>query len=93
VGYIRGIPAGSAAISRRQKEFDGMCYNSSVTVVYSFLFLFHFISFLQGKEVACGMIAVGVKSGLHSDKPPEVWHGHTYSLYCCTDISMIREKY
>lgn len=38
------------------------------------------------------MSAVSLKSGLHSDKPAELWHGHTYSLYCCTDISMIREN-
>jgi hypothetical protein len=92
VGYIRGTLAGSAAISRRQKKFDCVCYSSSVTAVYSFLFLFHFIPFLQGKEIACEMSAVGLKSGLHSDKPTELWHGHAYSLYFCTDISMIREN-
>jgi len=35
---------------------------------------------------------VGLKSGLHSDKPAELWHAHTYGLYCCTDISMIPEN-
>jgi hypothetical protein len=92
VGYIRGTRAGSAAISRRQKKFDGMCYSSSVTAVCSFLFLFHLVSFLQRKEVACEMSAVGLKSGLHSDKPAELRHGHTYSLCCCTDISTIHEN-
>jgi hypothetical protein len=92
VGCIRGTLAGFTAIRRWQKKFDGMCYNSSVRAVYSFLFLFHFISFLQGKEVTCEMSAVGLKSGLHSDKPAELWHGHTCSVYCCTDISMIREN-
>jgi len=92
VGYIRGTLAGSAAISRRKNKFDGMCYNSSVTAVYSFLFLFRFISVLQRTEVAFEMSAVGLNSGLHSDKPAELWHGHTYSLYCCTDISMIHEN-
>jgi len=69
-----------------------MCCNSSVTTVYSFLFLFHFIFFLQGKAVAYEMSAVGLKSGRHSDKPAELWHVHTCSLYCFTDISMIRKN-
>jgi len=38
------------------------------------------------------MSAVALNSGLHSDKPAELWLGHTCSLYYCTDISMIHEN-